>query len=225
MDAQSAALFANPRVKLAGYQEHEQEIRDACQIIFGQVLTPEDFVELIAAPDGSELSITATRAESDIELRLGYSWFSGTCDYLLYLDPKSGKRVVEFDNIALLTEAPEFLETRLFARQVASFRKFEIDEIRLWAEGYANHPGGIGGYYVWPRLGFSMDLTGFGARLAKSGLTAVDTTLDLFSQEGGAEWWRSNGSDGNAFFDLGENSLCVLALRSYLKERGINVDE
>lgn len=225
MDAQSAALFANPRVKLEGYLEHEEEIRNACQSIFGRVLTPEDFAELIAAPDNSELLITATKEESDVELRLGYSWFNGTCDYLLYLDQDTGKRIVEFDRIALLTDAPEFLETRLFARQAASFRKYAIDEVRLWAEGYANHPGAIGGYYVWPRLGFSMSIEGFGARLVQAGFTTADTTLDLFSQEGGAEWWRSNGTDGNAFFDLDEDSLCVLALRSYLKERGINVDE
>ena len=141
MDALSAEMFENPAVKVSGYQEHKKEIRIACEVIFGRLLTPEDFAELIAAPDDSELLITAHRTSEDIELRLGYRWFNGTHDYILYRDQESGKRVVEFDNIAVRDEAPEFLETRLFARQVRSFRSFAVDEIRLFAAGYANHPG------------------------------------------------------------------------------------
>ena len=57
--------------------------------------------------------------------------------------------------------APDGLETRLFARQVQRFREYGIDEIQLFADGYAGHPGGIIGYYVWARFGFSMTFGGW----------------------------------------------------------------
>ena len=217
-------MFGSPAVKVSGYQEYKEEILGACQAIFGQPLLPEDFAELIAAPDGSELLIAARHVDGDIELRLGYQWFNGTHDYILYVDQESGKRVVEFDNIAVRDEAPELLETRLFARQVRSFHRFSVDEIRLFAAGYANHPGKIGGYYVRPRLGFIVDLGGLGAELAQAGFQGADHTLELFSQAGGAKWWYNHGSERPAVFYLYEGSPCVLALQLYLEETGVNVD-
>lgn len=222
MDDLSAEMFRRPAVKVAGYQEHEEDIRRACQTIFGRLLTPTDFAEFIAAPADSELLIVARRAGGDVELRLGYRWFNGTHDYILYKDQQSDKRVVEFESIAIQDAAPELLETRLFARQVNSFRKFAIDEIRLYAEGYPNHPGKIVGYYVWPRLGFIMDTAGLGSYMAQFGLESVDNTLDLFSQTGGAEWWYHHGSERQAVSYLHEGSPCLLALQSYLMEKGIS---
>ncbi len=203
MDALSAEMFGNPVIEIGDYREHEAEIQGACQAIFGRPLAPEDFAALVAAPDGSQLLVTARRVDGDI----------GT-----------GKHVVEFENIAVRDAAPELLETRLFARQVKSFRKFALDEIRLLAAGYAGHPGSIGGYYVWPRLGFIVYLDGLGAELARAGFEGVENTLDLFSQAGGAEWWYHNGSERPAIFYLHEESPCVVALQSYLEEKGVDVD-
>ncbi len=52
-----AEMFENPTVKVGGFLEFRNEIRQACHIVFGRSLSPEDFIELIAAPDGSELLI------------------------------------------------------------------------------------------------------------------------------------------------------------------------
>ena len=120
IDDLSAEMFENPVVKVGGYQEYEKEIKAACQAIFGRTLTPEDFVELIAAPDGSELLIEVSWSEESIELKLGYEWFNETHDYLIYVEEE--KRIVEIDNVYVKEEAPELLETRLFAHQVKSFQ-------------------------------------------------------------------------------------------------------
>lgn len=225
MDALSAKMFGQPTVKVGGYQEHAKEIQDVCQTIFGRLLSPEDFAELIAAPDGSELLITARHIDGGAELRLGYEWFNGTHDYLLYRDAETGERIIEFDRINTRPDAPKLLETRLFARQIRSFRAYGFDEVRLFAEGFAGHPGGIVGYYVWARLGFVMELGGFGAELARDGFAGIDNTLELFSRDGGAEWWYNHGSERPAVFYLHERSPCVLALTAYLEERGVNVDD
>lgn len=224
VDDLSSEMFGNPTVQIGGYQGHTKEIRQACRAIFGRALTPLDFAELIAAPDQSELLITVDQGDHDIKLRVGHHWFNGTQNYLIYREADSGKRVVEFDRIALRDDAPELLETRLFARQVRSFRRFGMDEVRLFAEGYAGHPGGIGGYYVWARLGFVMELSGYGAALAAAGFADVETTLDLFSRPDGDRWWLNHGSERPAVFYLNNGSPCLLALQGYLAGKGISVD-
>ena len=222
MEELPANLFDNPIVEVAGYQADRLQL--ACLTIFGRLLTPEEFAELISAPNGSELLIEARREDTDIELKLGYTWFNGTHDYLVYVDADTGARVIEFENIANQAQAPERLETLLFAHQVQSFRKFGLDEIRLYAEGYAGHPGGIIGYYVWARFGFVMSLDGFGPRLAEAEFEYADTTIDLFRQEKGAEWWYNHGSERAAVFYLEAESVCSVALAAYLEEKGINTD-
>lgn len=223
MDDLSTQMFRHPSVKIGGYQGHEKEIQAACQVIFGRILTPDDLAELIAAPDGSELFVEALQGSETIELRLGYVWFEEPHDYLIYVD--TGRRIVEFDTITVKDEAPELLETRLFARQVRSFRRFGIDQIRLLATGHANDPSGHIGYYVWARLGFVMALGNVGARLAEAGLEYADNTIDLFVQEGGAEWWYNNGSEREAVFYLYEGSPCLAALDAYLGMKGVSVDD
>lgn len=226
MDSLSAKMFGSPAVTVGGYEEYAEEILEACRAIFGRPLMPEELAELIAAPDGSALLISARHGDGDIEIRLGYEWFNGTHDYRLYRESETGRRIIEFEQIKVQSEAPELLETRLFARQIRSFRAYALDEVRLFAEGcFAGHPGGIIGYYVWARLGFVMDLGQIGVELARASFDEVDNTLDLFSREGGDRWWYNHGSERPAVFYLDDGSPCVLALEAYLKERGVSVDE
>lgn len=224
MDDVSAEMFLRPRVKVAGYLEAGKNIDTASRKIFGRVLAPDQFVELFAAPNGSEMFVEAT-GEADVDLRIAYHHFQGSHEYALYLEAETGKRVVEFVSIVNNPAAPSLLETRLFARQVKSFRKYGIDEIRLLAEGFAGHPGSINGYYVWPRLGFSMDLGGFGPALNAAGYSGVRNTLDLFLLENGRNWWYTHGEEREAVFYLSDGSPCFLALQAYLQQKGINVDE
>lgn len=217
-------MFGNPAVTVSGYQEHREEIRGACQAILGRPLMPEELAELIAAPNGSHLLISARHVDADIEMHLSYEWFNGTHDYRLYKESATGRRIIDFERISVRSEAPELLETRIFARQISTFRAYAIDEVRLFAEGFAGHPGGVIGYYVWARLGFVMELSGFGMELARAGFAGVDNTLELFSREGGDKWWYNHGSERPAVFYLDEESPCILALMAYLEEKGVNID-
>lgn len=119
MEELPANLFDSPIVEVAGYQA--DRLQFACLAIFGRLLTPEEFAELISAPNGSELLIEARHEDTDVELRLGYTWFNGTHDYLVYVDEDTGRRVIEFENIANQAQAPERLETLLFAHAGAEF--------------------------------------------------------------------------------------------------------
>jgi hypothetical protein len=217
----SAHMFDSPSVEVAGYQEYIDDIRSACNVIFGRLLDPGEFAELICAPHASTLIIKARRFGDDIELALTHKWFKGTHDYVIYVD--AGKRVIEFKNIVNQPDAPRYLETVLFAHQVQSFREFGLDEIRLYAGGYASDPSGMIGYYVWARFGFVMSLDGFGSRLAAAGFEPADNTLDLFVQNGGAEWWYNNGSSRPAVFYLSKDSPCSDALQIYLTEKEVSV--
>ena len=217
-----AEMFKNPTVKVGGYQEYKKEIQEASQAIFGRILTPEDFVELMAAPDGSELLIEAHHYDEGLELKLGYKWFNGTHDYVIYVEEE--KRIVQINNVYVKKDAPELLETLLFAQQVMSFQAFGINRIQLYAAGYPDDPSGYIGYYFWPRVGFVMYLGNVGAQLIEAGLAYASDTLELFSQPGGADWWYNHGKEGEAIFYLGRESPCVQALQVYLEEKGVNVN-
>lgn len=213
-----------PLITVEGYQEYKEGIARACIPLFGRVLEAEELAELVAAPNNSVLSVEA-RGSDDIVLRLSYKWSKGTQDYIFYVDERTGRRIVEFDNIAIKDEAPYLTETRIFGAQVDSFRRFSLDEIRLFAAGFAGDPSGYNGYYVWARLGFRMSVDGFGTKLAKDGFLNVEDTLDLLSRNGGGEWWYNNGSEGAAVFYLGDSSPCLAALSDYLAEKGILSDD
>lgn len=208
-------LFENPSVAIADYSDNLEEIQAACNVIFGRLLEPAEFADLISAPNHSELTIEAQRNNPNIELKLGYRLFNGTHDYILYVEAETNKRIVQFDTIANQDTAPDGLETLLFARQVRSFRDFGMDEIRLYAEGHAGHPS-INGYYVWARFGFVMFLTGFAPQLAAAGFAPAETTLEIFAQNNGDDWWYNNGSAREAVFYLEEGSDCRQALQIYL---------
>ena len=215
-----ADIFKDSAVTVAGYSDNPEDIQAACRVIFGRLLAPEEFADLIVAPDHSLLIIEARRDDATIELKLGYRLFNGTHDYLLYVDEDTNKRVIEFDNIVNQETAPEGLETLLFVRQVRSFRKYGLDEIRFYAEGHAGHPT-KNGYYVWARFGFVMFLTGFAPELAAAEFASAETTLELFTQDSGADWWHNHGSGREAVFYLDEESECSLALLAYLQAKGI----
>src|SRR5947209_1132523 len=127
-------------IKVVGFAEHADDIGRASVAIFGFALSAADFAEFIAAPPGSSLSVEASFQDDNIELSLAYSWFEDTHDYLVYRD--GGRCVVQIENVHVKMEAPELFETRLFARQVNSFRRFGIVEVRLFAAGHFGDPRG-----------------------------------------------------------------------------------
>lgn len=227
MDQESRKLFAHPVVTVGGYRDNEGAIQSACRAIFGRVLSPEDFVEFIGAPDGSSLEIEANIGEeyNDVALRLNHYWFGEPHQYVVFLDEETGKRIVYIESVVHKNEAPDYLATRILGRQVQTFRQYGINEIRLYADGHSADPSGICGYYVWARLGYAMYLHGFGNDLIAAGLEPVDNTLELFAQNGGSEWWREHGSAREAYFYLGEGSPCIRALQLYLAEKGVDLDE
>ena len=177
-----ADIFENPSVAIADYSDNLEDIQAACNVIFGRLLEPTEFADLISAPNHSELTVEARRDDATVELKLGYRLFNGTHDYTFYLDDETNKRIVYFDNIVNQDMAPDGLETLLFARQVRSFRAFGMDEIRLYAEGHAGHPG-RNGYYVWARFGFILLLTGFAPQLAAAGFEAFGNNPGTFCAE------------------------------------------
>jgi hypothetical protein len=216
MDALSAQMYGDPEVRVEEFGENATAIRDACIAIFNRELDLTEIVELIAPPDRSLLRATASTAHDSLELHVEYEWYGETNEYVVFKE--GDRRIVSFENIHVKEDAPYQLETRIFARQVRSFQEFGIDEIRLFASGY---PGG--GYYVWPRLGFVMSTSGYGAKLVASGFADIDNTLELFGRDGGAKWWYDNGGEGEARFYLYKSSPCIAALEGYLSENEIEV--
>jgi len=214
-------LYGNGEVTVGDYSDISELVATACQIVFGRELTTHELIELIAAPGGSTLTVDTDPEGESIGLRLTYRYFDGTHEYDFYVDGNSGTKVVEFVNIKNVVTAPKYLQTLILAKQVESFQRFGLDEIRLFAEGYPNHPNGIIGYYVWPLLGFNMSVDGFAPRLVAEGFEDVEDTLDLFSRADGPEWWEANGSEREAVFYLDPELPCIEAMFSYLEERGL----
>jgi hypothetical protein len=222
MDELSAEMYLNPEVIVQDYASYEDRVQAKCQIIFGRHFDLTDFVAFIGAPNRSELVIDRLPEDGDLDLHLSYTWFNGTHDYTVFTE--NGRRIVRIENAMSQSDAPAGVETRIFAKQIESFRDYGIDEVRLFADGYPNHPAGIVGYYVWARFGFSMEIIGSARRLIEAGMQPCDNTLDLMIQPGGGEWWYNNGSACEAYFYLSEGSACLAALQAYLIEKGVDLN-
>lgn len=114
--------------------------------------------------------------------------------------------------------------SRLLGRAVEGYRGLGVASIQLTAA----RGDDLVGYYVWPRLGFTLPISQELQERAEleRGFVDIPNTLELFSQyerDGALDWWLTNGEGGEAFFDLRESSDNCDWLADYLVEAEIQV--
>ncbi|MDY7779530.1 hypothetical protein [Burkholderia pseudomallei] len=180
-------------------------------------------------PPGLYLTITHPTWISNKNV-IGLIWDGS--DYEIYI------KDVDFSDTA-----PKGLAGVMLAKIVRFCLNYKIRAIRLLAAGgrswadrapSATPPTRWGGYYVWARCGFDMDLadnpdqSDLDSKLFPyflrhpANLKACQTVQDVIRLNGGPDWWRACGNGWFMAFDCSNvNTSSVLTLEAYLKEKSL----
>jgi hypothetical protein len=189
-----------------------------------------EWAALVGAPDGSTIDVLAVPSDVNgtndaVLVRLHHPWLDGPALRVAYHDDRD-RLAVRNAYLAVRPESPPGIATRLLALEVRKAVSLRVAYLTLDAAGGPGSP--FVGYAVWPRLGFSGPVPEVVRRKlavlpANHPLRSADDVLDLVSRPGGREWWRANGTEFHAFFDLSEGSTSRATLGAYTQEKGIVV--
>jgi SPP1 gp7 family putative phage head morphogenesis protein len=184
--------------------------------LFGRELTDVELSKAVGALDGATVRVEsrgerlfAQVLHPDIERQ----------DVFIQRDDADGLFIYN-DDIRTRANAPQGTGLQLIATQVAGAQEAGVQYLALNAAG---RPGSrLIGYYVWPRLGYNAALSAEEIGSLPEELKAARDLNDLMLL-GGQDWWRENGSERDAAFDLGDGSRSLSVLRRYLRGKGFRV--
>jgi hypothetical protein len=205
-----------------------RSVADAARRLFGRQLAPLEWAELVGAPDGALVDVVTVRADqaatsAGVLVRLSHPWLDGTALRVAYRD-EAGRLAITNVFLAVRPDAPPGIATRLLALEVRKAAALGVEYLTLDAAGGPGSP--FVGYAVWPRLGFTGPIPDavrrkLAALPAGHPLRSARDVVDLVSRPGGRAWWRANGTEFRAFFDLSDGSASREVLRAYTQEKGI----
>ncbi len=115
---------------------------------------------------------------------------------------------------------------KMLIRQVVQAQKLNVVYIEAEADGNPKKFYRRNGYYVWARLGFDAPIPIHSKMLLPINLKFINNlgtwqetrTLNNLMLNGGHQWWRENGEEYLAFFDLNDNSNSLEVLEKYVIE-------
>lgn len=211
-----------------GKEDAEEQISKVMKTAKGSVEASAEVVGI----DGGEYTITdagkyETKYEDDPEIvaegvRIEVKHEAiKECSRFVGID-ENGVKFIRNEILSLKKEhRGSGIGTEIFASQVAGAIDHGIDEIRTHAAGEPDH--WMNGYYTWPRLGYDGSIEDIHSQDTVSKVRAefpeAKTIQDIYSTEEGRSWWKENGSDFEAKFDLKKGSKSLRILRTYLEER------
>lgn len=167
-----------------------------------------DVLKAVGADRRGEAIIEA--GKNSLEVHIDHPEY--VCERLLRID-SNGKPFIKNEYFKA-KKAGEGVGTEVFSRQVTKAKSMGF----AYIECHAAQSRNLNGYYTWPRLGYDAPLTGIPE--AKQRFPGVETVLDVFEREGGAEWWKENGvALPKARFDLSDGSRSLKVLNAYREER------
>lgn len=113
----------------------------------------------------------------------------------------------------------------IFKSQVDEAQKQGYKSITCVAARYnKNRDDVYNGYYTWARLGYKEKNPGqtfdIINKYNKKNKTKHKELSELMSTQSGRDYWKTNGREYAAIFDLTPNSYSMNTLNSYLKEKG-----
>jgi hypothetical protein len=139
-------------------------------------------------------------------------------------DPKSNE---------WMKKNPALNGTELLANQVRALRAIGVKKITTLAaraDDIDDPNNAMNGFYTWPRLGYDASIperefkkmppelqAQVGAN--PTGSKTERSILDLMATTAGRDWWKANGTDIRAEFDLSDGSLSMRTLEKYLNDR------
>ena len=222
MDELSKQLFGQSNITFAYEVGQEAAVKKAERTLFGRNFSAQDYSEMVAAPNSAAVTVDYDRNADEIVIVTTHPYYQE--EQVRTIGIVAGKKTM--GNVlfgVLRPPAPQGVGARIAARQVEMTRRMKFDQILLYAAG---RPGdAFSGYYVWPRLGYNMDIGNMQQVLNIAGFVDVLSTNALMMQPGGAAWWKKNGWSGYCVFDLRPYSLSQTILNDYLERNKIAVSD
>ena len=179
-------------------------------------LSADEVGDMIGAPDGSTITVTAEAGTIYMEVK-----HPNVTDMLRELSRIDGKLVLYNDSLMLKPDAPKGMGTAIVTRQVEAARTMGIGKIDLFAGGFLGWEN-MNGYYTWPRVGFDAPIPSEKASnipIKIKQKMKSETMLELYRTQAGRDWWLANGGGVSLSFDTDPNSKSSQTLDSYNEER------
>jgi GNAT superfamily N-acetyltransferase len=181
-------------------------------------MTEEELVRATGAQDGASIGISVDKSR-----KTGQNMITVKVDHPDYW----AVRIIAPDHIKndsfFINEGSQGkgLGTKIFKEQVDAAAKMGFKYIATNAGG---EPGeDMNGYYTWPRLGYDADLKdvdgGYLTKEAQKVVPEASKISDLMRTQEGREWWKANGTEFRAQFDLSEGSQSRKVLDEYVKAK------
>ncbi len=219
----------NGLVRVIVHPANRRRVPSLCvergRALFGGHYSDQVWAELVGAPDGAQVDVTAWDVSDSVRLRdavhvdLSHPWLDGQAIRFAFRDREGG--------VCLLNEfmkkregAPQLTGARIFANQVGTARRLGVAFIAANAAGRLG--GSMNGYYTWARLGFDGPISAAVRYRLPAELVGAHTVLDVM-ERGGAEVWRQRGEGFEGTFDLHSGSRSMRVFRDYTLEKGIRI--
>jgi len=230
-----------PPIQLGGYKTYP-EAKEVSEKLFGKSPSDQDFARLGCAVDGARVTVDGY-VEGDsprVQITSDYTGTDSNGNPALGLKSSrelyrgaKGELVCENYNFTNDSSITEKSGTELFRDQVETLRKLGVNQIVTVGSGSkqkASNPNGkssgFNGYYTWPRLGYSGEMSDDQFQKLPADIrSAMGSSRDvrkLFDTvPGGPEAWKEHGDDIGLTFDLTPGSVNMVALEKYLTKRGL----
>lgn len=227
-------------IQLADY-EADRKGEVASKELFGKIPTAQEFAKLCCAVDGASLSVEGyvedgvhsltIHARSDASQEQGGK-VGVRATRQIYRD-HNGDLMCENYSFRNNSEVTGKSGTELLRDQIQELRKWGVKKIETVGVGDktaaklpASDLKSENGYYTWPRLGYSGEMSERQfEKLPADIRTAMGDNRDvrkLFDDiPGGPEAWKEHGDAIALSFDLAPGSVNMTALEKYLTKRGL----
>ncbi len=198
--------------------------RRALDRMMGKALPDASIGYLFGGIKGSLLEIEPDG--SNVDIWTLNDWFETP---LYFSVEKDGSGITQTINDLFLKEsAPKTLGTRMVAHMIFEAARIpRFDSIRASATRfYFPIDGGsireVNGYYFFPRLGFNADPKNADDYLEIPRALKGKKLLSIMRDAQRRQWWKENGQTIEVRFKI-RSKRSILALQTYLLERGINI--
>lgn len=225
-----APVKSKAKVSIAGKKAN---VVSASKKVFGDAAAYREVASLVGAPDDASVAV---EAEEDPFVGHVIKVQTTHADY-------TSTRTFYRDDSGLVCSNDEFWVSKdkqgsgigsdVFGRQVENAIAMGVSRIECYAakENPQDSANPHNGYYTWPRMGYDVDRSELEKRANKTDkrLAAYEemskkfgdfaSLHDVMATPEGREFWKKNGWDVNAKFDLKEGSNSLQIFNAYMEER------
>lgn len=172
---------------------------------------PQAIANVLGVPANAESILTRTDSNGVVSINIEGPGYKMTRH--MFKDDKG--EVTIYNESIHITDTGTGLGTQILSNQVEQASNAGFKKIVAAAAG---RPGSVwNGYYTWPRLGYDAAIPN-DVKLPP-GYAGAKNISDLLEKEGGAKWWKENGKEFDATFDLSPGSKSRKVLDAYNKAK------